>query len=313
MTERAPSAVVDLSGIWGFPLTPFDECDRIDLDLLAAGAEFQLGSVDVLCACGAIAQGELLTAEERTASLRAVLDAADGRVQVVLALLADAGAPAAALAAAEGGVDALLLLPTDRHVEGFAAQLRSIAAAAPRLPLVVYHRPPLSLAPDELRRLAEIEELAGLKVGHRDVRSFRRLRAAVGDRVVWISAWEDVALPFWALGCNAFAPASTAYAQMYARAWLERLEAGDVRGAAFLLDAHAYAMVDLRLSRPNIEVTTVKAAMELCGLRAGRSRPPAEPLTEPERAAVAKLVSDLHLALEREAGAMTYSEVGSPR
>jgi EAL domain-containing protein (putative c-di-GMP-specific phosphodiesterase class I) len=39
--------------------------------------------------------------------------------------------------------------------------------------------------------------------------------------------------------------------------------------------------------------------MEACGLRAGGSRPPAEPLTEPERAAVAKLVSDLRLALER--------------
>jgi dihydrodipicolinate synthase/N-acetylneuraminate lyase len=105
-------------------------------------------------------------------------------------------------------------------------------------------------------------------------------------------------LPFWVLGCEAFTPVSVAYAPGYSRAWLECLAANDIAGAARLLEAHAYPMVDLRLSRPNIEITAVKAAMLAYGIPAGESRPPAEPLTGGELAAIDRLVSELDVALD---------------
>jgi 4-hydroxy-tetrahydrodipicolinate synthase len=287
-----------MRGIWGFPPTPFRR-DAVDLDLLAALAERQVaGGVDVICVCGAIAQGELLTPAERRDCLSAVTGVTAGRLPLVVALPADDDAPLLAEEAMSAGAAALLLIPAEADVAAVSGRLAAISAAAPEAALLLYHRPPLYLEPDDARRLCLDGLLVGVKDGHRDVRLFRRLRGAAGDGVLWVCSWEDVALPFWVLGCDAFTPVSAAYAPEYSRAWLDRLNANDVAGAARLLEAHAYPMVDLRLSRPNIEVSAVKAAMAACGIPAGDSRPPAEPLTAGEFAAVERLVSELHIALE---------------
>jgi len=290
MTDR-------LRGIWGFPPTPFAD-GRVDLRALAACVEHQArGGVDVLCACGAIAEVDSLSPREWRSCIEIVLAHAGGLPTVVtIPTWADPGAAAAE--AAELGADALLVLPRSAGTAETKRLLASLAAAAPGLPLVLYHRPPLHLAVDDLVALCEIESFAGLKDGHRDVRLYRRLREAVGSRLLWLSAWEDVALAFWAVGCDAFAPASTAYAPAYARAWLDHLEAGDVAGARRLLAAHAYPMVDLRLSRPGIDVTAVKAAMAELGLPSGEARPPASPLSPQEREAVRDLVQTLGGLLE---------------
>ena len=289
-----------LRGIWGFAPTPFVD-GRIDPRALAACVEHQArGGVDVLCACGAIAEVDSLSHDEWRACAEIVLAHA-GEIPTVVTIPTWADPGAAAREAGGLGADALLVLPRSAEPGETKRVLASIAAAAPGLPLVLYHRPPLHLAVEDLEGLCEIETLAGLKDGHRDVRLYRRLREAVGNRLLWLSAWEDVALAFWALGCDAFAPASTAYAPAYAQAWLEHLEAGNVTEARHLLAAHAYPMVDLRLSRPGIDVTAVKAAMAEFGLPSGEARPPASPLSTEERELVRSLVRTLDGLLEEPA------------
>ena len=267
--------------------------------LLAELTERQIeGGVDVICACGAIAQGEALTPAERRECLRTIATLTAGRLPVVAAFPGDEDAPHLAEEAMGVGVSAFLVMPVDRVVHAIEDCLAAIGSAAPGIPLVLYHRPPLHLEPDDVRRLCGNIQLAGLKDGHRDVRLFRRVHAAGGEHLIWLSAWEDVALPFWSLGCNAFAPASVAYAPAYSRAWLARLDAGDVAGAARLLECHAYPMVDLRLSRPGIEISAVKAAMAASGIPAGQSRPPAARLTSAEVDRVEQLVTQLRHALQ---------------
>jgi dihydrodipicolinate synthase/N-acetylneuraminate lyase len=286
----------DWRGIWGFPLTPFAG-RRIAHELLAAGTEHQLrGGVDVLCACGMIAQAEQLNEAEQAACIDTVVEVAGDRVPVIATIFAGHGAAHASACAVEHGATGLLVIPRSPRPSAILESLTAIAAAAPSVPLVLYHRPPLKLGVEDLKRLADLPELAWLKDGHRDIRMFRRLKAGV-PHLRWASAWEDVALAFWALGCDAFAPASTAYAPQYSAAWLGRLRAGEVRGAAALLEAHAYPLVDLRLSRPHIDVSVVKAAMECCGVPAGATRPPARPLTARERSHVHRLVDDMRVAL----------------
>jgi 4-hydroxy-tetrahydrodipicolinate synthase len=284
--------ITRLRGIWGFTPTPFRD-GVIDLDSLGACVEHQVrGNVDVLCACGAIAEVDTLSPHEWRACAEVVLAHAGG-LPTVLTIPGWADAGEAAEQAAELGAHGLLVLPRSPTVDETRQLLLSLAAAAPGLPLVLYHRPPLQLAASDLETLCEVDALAGLKDGHRDVRLYRRLRESVGGRLLWLSAWEDVALAFWAVGCDAFAPASAAYAPAYARAWLGHLEAGNIAEARRLLAAHAYPMVDLRLSRPGIDVGVVKAAMAEIGLPSGDARPPAAPLTAAERELVRDLVQAL--------------------
>lgn len=287
-------------GIWGFPLTPFDG-RRIDHELLAAGTEHQLrGGVDVLCACGVIAQAEQLSEAEQSACIDTVVRVAGDRAPVIGTIFGGHGIAHAAASAVEHGAAGLLAIPRSPRASAIRESLTAAAAAAPGIPIVLYHRSPLKLGIDDLKHLADLPELAWIKDGHRDVRLFRRLKGAV-PRLRWASAWEDVALAFWALGCDAFAPASTAYAPEYAAAWTARLRAGDLNGATALLAAHAYPLVDLRLSRPHVDVSVIKAAMEECGVPAGATRPPARLLTARERAEIKRLVQDMRRALASRA------------
>jgi dihydrodipicolinate synthase/N-acetylneuraminate lyase len=285
------SGQADWHGIWGFPLTPF-AARGVDLELLAAGVAHQLdGGIDVLCACGVIAQLETLDRSEHTDSVRTIVEVAGGRVPVVATLIAGRDAPSLAVAAVEAGAQGVVVIPASPRPDATARCLRAIASALPGVPLILYHRPPLNLEIEALRRLAEIPELSWIKDGHRDVRQFRRLRGAE-PRLQWVSAWEDVALAFWALGCDTFAPASTAYAPEFSAAWLQRLRGGDLEGARALLELHAYPLVDLRLARSGIDVAVIKAAMAPV-----RTRPPARPINGAERARVVELLAEMREAL----------------
>jgi dihydrodipicolinate synthase/N-acetylneuraminate lyase len=294
----------ELHGLWGFVLSPFEAGD-LDLVSLEQAAAFQVDAgVEVLCCCGAIAQAPELEAPEREATLVATVRAARGRVPVLLALAADADAPAVAARAQQLGAYGLLLMPTSDQVGAMASTLDEIRAGAPELPLVLYHRPPLLLEPDELARLCECPALAGVKDGHRDARRYRRLREALRGRLTWIVAYEDLMLAFGAIGAEAFAPVSATYAPEYARACLGLLDAGDLPRLRRLLEAHAYPFMDLRCSRPHIDISVVKAAQRACGVPAGSERPPQQPLSASEQEEVGRLVEDLRSALAECAGSL---------
>jgi len=250
----------------------------------------------VLCACGAIAQVDQLTGAEHEACVGALVRAAAGRVPVNATLIGDADAIRTGAAAVAAGATGLVVVPVAADAAAVTRRMLALTRAVPGVPLVLYHRPPLRLDAVQLRRMATaVPELAWAKDGHRDVRLFRQLAAV--ERVRWVSAWEDVAIAFWALGATTFAPASTAYAPAYSTAWLARLRAGDLAGARRLLEAHAYPLIDLRLRRPGIDIAVVKAAMEACGVPAGALRTPAKRLTAAERAHVRALVRSMHDAL----------------
>jgi dihydrodipicolinate synthase/N-acetylneuraminate lyase len=294
----------DLHGLWGFVLSPFAE-GELDLAALGEVASFQVDAgVDVLCCCGAIAQADVLSPAEREASLTATLRAARGGVPVLLALPADADAPAAAQRALQLGAHGVLLLPVSASADVLARTLEGIRRCAPGLALVLYHRAPLRLEPQELARLCANPALVGVKDGHRDARLYRRLRGAAPGRLTWIVAYEDLVLPFGAIGAEAFAPISASYAPGYARACLRALADGDLPRLRTLFEAHAYPFMDLRFSRPGIDVAVVKCAQRACGLPAGGERPPQQPLTALEADAVERLVGDLRSVLADCAGSL---------
>jgi dihydrodipicolinate synthase/N-acetylneuraminate lyase len=220
----------------------------------------------------------------------------------VLALPGDGEAPEGARRAQALGAFGVLLIPLTERSEDVAATLAGCAAAAPGLALVLYHRPPLALEPAELARLCEIPALAAVKHGHRDARAYRRLRGAAPGRLTWIVAYEDLVLPLGAIGAEAAAPVSASYAPAYGRACLDLLAEGDLVRLRALLEAHAYPLMDLRWSRPRIDVAVVKRAQRAFGLPAGDERPPQEPLTPAEEREVERLVADLRAALRECAG-----------
>lgn len=112
-TVKHEERTMRLSGLLSFPLTPFDDADKVDLDVFATHVEAQIaaGPSGLFVACGTGEFTALGLDEYRQVVATAVTQAA-GRLPV----FAGAGggpriAQEFAQAAQECGADGLLLLP----------------------------------------------------------------------------------------------------------------------------------------------------------------------------------------------------------
>jgi dihydrodipicolinate synthase/N-acetylneuraminate lyase len=112
--EKAVQAKQDWSGSFAIPMTPFDEKDRIDEQVLRAEIEFCVESgVGGLVAPVMVSEFFVLSEEERRQMIRITVDAAAGRVPVV-ANCAGVNTPLAvsyARFAQEAGSDSLIAMP----------------------------------------------------------------------------------------------------------------------------------------------------------------------------------------------------------
>lgn len=295
----------DLRGLWGFALTPFDAADRVDEAVFRAGLRGLVdGGADVVIACGTLGQGDRMSPAERVACLAMAADEVAGARPLIGVLIAEADPSEEAVAARAAGADGVLLLPSSGRVADAAATITAIArATGGRLPVVLYQRAALRLAPADLVALAEQPALIGLKDAHGDLRAFRRLREVTGERLAWIGAAEDLAVAYLTHGADAVAPASMAYAPAYARGWRAAVAEGDVAGAIDRLRRFIWPLTDLRLSRPAIDLTVVRDMARLLGRPAGALRPPAQALTADETTELERLARVLRDELGADATA----------
>lgn len=284
----------DLRGLWAFALTPFDARDRVDEAAYSAGIAALVDSANVLCAAGTLGQGDRMTDAERLRCVALAVAVAAGRRPVMGTLVAGNGDAAGATAMLAVGADAVLLLPASGDAQDVLDSLDRIGqATGGAVPVVVYQRAALRLTPDELLRMCERDHLIGLKDAHGDLRAFRRLRQAVGPRLTWIGASEDLAPGYWLYGADAWSPATLAYCAWYAPAWSAALRAGDAAEARRLMALFAWPITDLRMSRPDIDVTVVRELAARYGRPVGRLRSPAEPLTADEIATLGRIADAL--------------------
>ena len=167
-----------LSGLWPALLTPLNEDRTVDHHALATLVEDLVPrGIDGLVPLGSTGEFTEFTALERRAVLDTVVAAAAGRVPVLAGVsgLSTAETCGHAAAAAEAGVDAVLVLPPvywkvsdERIFDHFVA-----VADAACLPVVVYDFPGLTaqpLSPALLGRLAAEEpRVVGAKLTVRDI------------------------------------------------------------------------------------------------------------------------------------------------
>ncbi|NED97828.1 dihydrodipicolinate synthase family protein [Phytoactinopolyspora alkaliphila] len=189
------------------PLVTFvTDAGTPDAEAMAALVDYQIdGGVHGLLALGSTGEIGNLSAPNRLAVLRAVVESTAGRVPVWagVAGLGTADAVAAAASAESCGVDALLVLPPmffDAGDDELAAHFRAVAAAV-SVPLIAYdvpQRSPRKLPLPVIRTLAEEGTLSGVKDSSGDLTAGRLLcagtsqvatfRAYVGSEIVIDSA-----------------------------------------------------------------------------------------------------------------------------
>lgn len=189
-------------------ITPFQHDESIDELALRRFIEFQItGGVDFLVACGTTGESVTLSEEEQARVVALTIEVAKGRVPVV----AGAGGyntreVIEKIHRYEAlGADAILSVtpyynkPTQ---EGLYQHYRALAEAT-SLPIILYSvqgRTGVNLEPATVARLAEIENIIGIKEASGNLTQIGEIAALVNSDFKIFAGDDSVVLPVAALG-----------------------------------------------------------------------------------------------------------------
>lgn len=200
----------DFRGVLPAITTKMTADQQVDLDGVKADVVFQIeGGVDAIVVCGSLGEASSLTIAEKLAIAKAAIEAAAGRVPVVLTIAEDATSVGAALAAeAEKiGVEGLMVLPAMRYLADdreVVVHYRAIAAAS-NLPIIVYNNPlayGINITAEMLKEMADEPKFVAIKESTGDTRRINETINAVGDRYQLLTGVDDLALESLVLGCH---------------------------------------------------------------------------------------------------------------
>jgi N-acetylneuraminate lyase len=254
-----------------------------------------------LYVCGSTGEGPSLTTEERMRVAGAFVEAACGRIPVVVQVGHNAVAEACRLAQHAESIGAAGVSAVPPSYYGFAsvgtlvATIAAIAEAASRTPFYYYHIPQLSGvafdAADIMEAASEkIPTLAGIKFSHTQIDMLIRCRAMQDGRFSTLFGVDEMLLSAWAAGCDG-AVGST-YNFMAAR-YLKMLAAFD---AGRIDEARALQRKATAVTRRIVAkfgVSGLKAAMAMLGPDCGPTRLPLPQMSEAD---IEQLHRDLLLA-----------------
>lgn len=200
----------DFRGVFPALTTRMNADQEVDFAGVAADVEFQIAAgVDALILCGSLGEASSLEREEKLAIARTALDAASGRVPVLLTIAEDSTRAGARLAAeAERlGIAGLMVLPAMRYLADsreVMVHYRAIAAAS-GLPIIIYNNPlayGIDITPAVLAELADEPNFVAVKESTGDTRRVNETIRAVGDRYQLLTGVDDLALESLILGCS---------------------------------------------------------------------------------------------------------------
>lgn len=270
------------------PFTPDEEVDEAALReevqvLLAAG-------VHGLAVGGSTGEGHTLTIEESCRIARTVHDEAGDRVPVIAGIIQDSTRAVIRYGQAlrEVGVDALqitpvhyLFAPTEAGTVAYYERIgREVG-----LPIVVYNVVPWNtISPETLLRLAEIEQVVGVKQSGGDMHKLAELLVHGRGRLRIFTAVDDLLFPSFLLGVDgAIAAILTVLPDLAVRLW-DACQTGQYDVARALHER--MVPVWRALNHADMSART-KAAIGLRGRRVGQARHPLLPVTPDVEAEIA--------------------------
>jgi len=283
------------SGVYPAATTQFAADGSVDIEatqrVLTALADDGVHGLILLGTCG---ENNSLDAGEKSAILRAAVEAVGGRVPLITGISAFTTDQAIAYAreAEAIGVDGLMVLPAMVYVPmpaEMAAHFRLVAGAT-ALPVMLYNNPPayrVSIDFDTLGALADIPNIVAIKESAPDPRRFTDLFNRFGDRYVTMAGLDDVALEGLLLGANGWVSGLTSAFPQESVALIAAVDRGDWAEARRI---YRWFMPLLHLDAEHDLVQSIKLAEQIMGRGSERVRMPRMPLTGARRAEVIAMV-----------------------
>jgi 4-hydroxy-tetrahydrodipicolinate synthase len=190
-------------------VTPFRD-GKVDFDRLGKLVEWQIEQgVDGLVAVGTTGESATLDVEEHVAVIAATVKAAHGRVPVIAGAGGNATSEALELTRASEAAGANALLHVTPYYnrpsqEGLFRHFEAVAKAT-KLPVILYNVPTRTacdLLTETVVRLAELDNIVGIKDATGNLVRGSELIARVGDRIAVLSGDDGTAFPLYAVGAR---------------------------------------------------------------------------------------------------------------
>lgn len=278
-------------------VTPMRPDGAVDDDALARLVEFHVDNgTDAIISVGTTGESPTLDPEEHIRVIRRTVECAAGRIPVLAGAGANSTAEAVHLARAsmDAGADATLQVtpyynkPTQ---EGMFQHFLQVAEEVP-CPHILYNVPgrtAVDLLPETVARLAEVDNIIGIKEATGDPERAREILALCGERMRVYSGEDPTAMELMLAGGHGDISVTANVAPRLMQEMCARAIAGDREGAE-AVDRRLAALHAALFCEPS--PTPVKWALYRMGLIDSGIRLPLLPLTETNHARVTDALRD---------------------
>lgn len=207
---------IPFKGIIAYPITPFDEQEKMDVALFKKLVErLIISGSNGIAPLGSTGVLPYLTDEEREAVIEATLQQVAGRLPILAGVshLTTEKTIYHAQFAEKAGADAVMIIPmsywklTDdeivAHYDAVASKLS--------VPIMAYNNPAtggVDMSPALLKRLLEIPNVTMIKESTGDVQRMHYLRRELGSEVAFYNGSNPLALAAFAAGAQGWCTAA---------------------------------------------------------------------------------------------------------
>ncbi|HCN48453.1 MAG TPA: dihydrodipicolinate synthase family protein [Chryseobacterium sp.] len=289
---------VPFKGIIAYPITPFDENEKIDISLFKYLVERLIVSGSHgIAPLGSTGVMPYLSDEEKEAITEATIDQVKGRVPTLVGVsnLTTEKTIHHAQFAEKAGADAVMIIPMsywkltdDEIVAHYDAVARKIS-----IPIMAYNNPATSgvdMSPALLKRLLEIPNITMIKESSGDIQRMHYLRRELGEEVAFYNGSNPLALGAFCAGARGWCTAAPNLIPDLNIGLYEAIVEGDLEKAKELF----YQQFDLLKFIVNKGLPrAVKAGLNILGEEGGNLRSPLKPLHEKETDELKNIIKKL--------------------
>lgn len=288
--------MIDFGRVSTAMVTPFDKKGNLDFGKTATLINYLIeNGSDSLVIAGTTGESPTLSAEEKIALLRHVVNVVDKRVPVIMGTGSNNTYASIELTkkAEANGADAVMLVApyySKTNQEGLYQHFKAIADST-ALPVMLYNIPgrsAVNIEPETICRLSKISNIIAVKEASGNLNAMTEIIANTDDDFRLYSGDDALTLPVLAIGGAGVVSVASHVVGNDMQQMIQSFVTGDLREAA-REHQRLFVLITALFAAPN--PTPVKTALQLSGIDVGGVRLPLVPLTEQERTTLSDLLS----------------------
>ncbi|WP_411812891.1 dihydrodipicolinate synthase family protein [Chryseobacterium scophthalmum] len=289
---------VPFKGVIAYPITPFDQEEKVDISLFKKLVErLVISGSHGIAPLGSTGVLPYLTDEEKEAIIEATIQQVGGRVPILVGVsnLTTDKTIHHAKFAENAGADAVMIIPmsywklTDDEI---VAHYDAVASKI-SIPIMAYNNPATSgvdMSPALLKRLLEIPNVTMIKESTGDIQRMHYLRKELGEEVAFYNGSNPLALAAFAAGAKGWCTAAPNLIPELNIELYNAVQNNDLETAQNLF----YKQVDLlKFIVTKGLPRAVKSGLNILGENGGQLRSPLKPLTTLEISELKEILSTI--------------------